>query len=68
MKEDKSEADRKLIITEDKINEVKKEVTRSKAVVATQKEKEEKMQTTFKAQIAKERKTADMAVNKIKGV
>jgi hypothetical protein len=35
MKEDKSEADRKLIITEDKINEVKKEVTRSKAVVAT---------------------------------
>ncbi len=26
------------------------------------------MQTTFKAQIAKERKTADMAVNKIKGV
>ena len=37
-------------------------------MVASQKEKEEKMQSTFKAQIAKERKTADVAVNKMKGV
>jgi len=47
---------------------VKKEIARNKILVASQKEKEEKMQSTFKAQIAKERKTADVAVNKMKGV
>ncbi len=35
IKESKSEADRKLIITEDKISEVKKEIVRNKAVVAS---------------------------------
>ena len=47
---------------------MKKEIVRNKILVASQKEKEEKMQSTFKAQIAKERKTADVAVNKMKGV
>lgn len=47
---------------------MKKEIARNKILVASQKEKEEKMQSTFKAQIAKERKTADVAVNKMKGV
>ena len=49
LQEGKSEADRKLIIAEDKISEVKKEVARNKIVVASHKEKEEKLQQTFKA-------------------
>ena len=57
-----------MIIADDKIIEVKKEVAKNKILVASQREKEVKMQQTFKAQIAKERKTADMAVNKMKGV
>ena len=68
LQEGKSEADRKLIIAEDKISEVKKEVALNKIMVASQKEKEEKLQQTYKAQIAKERKTADVAVKKVKGV
>lgn len=35
-------------------------------LLQSQKVKEEKMQQTFKAQIAKERKTADVAVKKLK--
>lgn len=68
LQEDKSESDRKLIIAEDKIGEVNKEVARNKILMAAHKEKEEKLQQTFKAQIAKERKTADIAVKKVKGV
>lgn len=43
-------------------------MAKNKILVASQKDKEEKLQMTFKAQIAKERKTADMAVTKMKGV
>ena len=68
LQDSKGEADRNLIIAEDKIEEAKKEVTRNKIIVAQQKEKEEKMQQTYKAQIVKERKTADNAVKKMKGV
>ena len=68
LQEAKSESDRELIIAQDKISEVKKEVARNKILLASHKEKEEKMQQTFKAQIAKERNTADHAVKKLKGV
>lgn len=68
LQESRSESDRKLIIAEDKAGELKKEIARNKILIASQKEKEEKTQQTFKAQITKERKTADMAVNKLKGV
>ena len=44
LQDSKGEADRNLIIAEDKIEEAKKEVTRNKIIVAQQKEKEEKMQ------------------------
>ena len=51
---------------EDKISEIKKEVSKNMILLQSQKVKEEKMQQTFKAQIAKERKTADVAVKKLK--
>lgn len=60
--------DRKLIISEDKIREVKKEVAKNKILIAAHKEKEDKLQQTYKAQIVKERKTADMAVAKLRNV
>lgn len=49
IQEDKSESERKLIIAEDKIDEVTKEVARNKILMASHKVKEEKMQQTFKA-------------------
>ena len=49
MQEGKSESDRKLIVAEDKIQEVKKEVARNKIIVQSQKEKEEKLSLNYKA-------------------
>lgn len=68
MQENKGESDRNLIIAVGRIEEAKKDVAKNKVTIASQKEKEEKMQQTYKAQIVKERKTADTAVKKMKGV
>ena len=43
-------------------------MSRNKIIVQSQKEKEEKMSLNYKAQIAKERRTADSAVAKLKTV
>lgn len=64
----KSEAERKLIIADDKVKEVAKETARVQRQMASQREKEVAIVTSHKAQIAKERKTADQAVAKLKGV
>ena len=49
LQESRSESDRKLIISEDKTSELKKEIAKNKIIIASQKEKEDKMQQNFKA-------------------
>ena len=38
-----------MIISEDKTSELKKEIAKNKIIIASQKEKEDKMQQNFKA-------------------
>ena len=49
LQESRSESDRKLIVAEDKVSELKKEIAQKKILIASQKEKEEKTQMTHKA-------------------
>ena len=49
LQESRGESDRKLIVAEDKVSELKKEIAQKKILIASQKEKEEKTQMTHKA-------------------
>lgn len=49
LQENRSEIDRKLIIAEDQVIELTKDVAKNKILIVSQKEKEVKTQQTFKA-------------------